>query len=279
MYEPKRPPLLTKKTPSLPEMRYSIKRVSDYIDIEDPTIDPLHIHGYLEIFYNLSEEVSFLVNGTVYPVRVGEILVNRANDVHVCIFPRSGTYRYGCLWIDADFSSPVFSFLQERDFSPLYSFSEEKGRAVFDLLSELEEIEDGESEGARALTVLLGILSQLGKPLIKSKPGDPLPTQLEKIVRYISEHFAEIRTAADITEKFFISTSTLNRQFRTYLHTTPREYIEARRLAYALEFLKSGATVTEAAANAGFSDCSHFIVLFKKKFGETPLQYKKQMKI
>lgn len=278
MYEPKRPPLLTKKTPPLPQMRYSIKCKDEFIDIDDPTIDPLHIHEYLEIFYNLSEEVSFLVNGTVYPVRVGEILVNRANDVHVCIFPHSGVYRYGCLWIDADFSSSIFSFLKEKDFSPLYSFTEEKGRAVFDLLSELEEIEGEESESARALTLLLCILSQLGKSPEKNKRSEPLPTQLEKIVRYINGHFAEIRTNADITEKFFISTSTLNRQFRTYLHTTPREYIEARRLAYAMELLKEGAAVTEASADAGFSDCSHFIVLFKRKFGETPFNYKKRMR-
>lgn len=276
MYEPKRPPLLTKKTPPLPEMRYSIVCKDNFIDIDDPTMDPLHIHEHLEVFYNLSEEVSFLVNGTVYPVREGEILVNRANDVHVCIFPRSGTYRYGCLWIDADFSSPIFSFLRAQDFSPLYSFSEEKGRAVFDLLSELSEIEDKENESARALTVLLCILSQLGKPVSENKQSEPLPTPLEGIVHYINGHFAEIRTIADITGKFFISTSTLNRQFRAYLHTTPREYIEARRLAHALKLLKNGTSVTEACTEAGFSDCSHFIVLFKKKFGETPLQYKKR---
>jgi hypothetical protein len=141
MYEPKRPPRLTKKTIALPGMRYGISSGATYVDLLDPTIDPLHIHEYLEIFYNLGDEVSFLVNGTVYPVRAGEILVNRAGDVHVCIFPETKAYRYGCLWIDADFSSPVFSFLKEKDFSPLFSFSEEKEKAVFGLLSELEKIE------------------------------------------------------------------------------------------------------------------------------------------
>ena len=43
----------------------------------------------------------------------------------------------------------------------------------------------------------------------------------------------------------------------------------------ALYALRGGASVTAAATNAGFSDCSHFIVLFKKKFGQTPLEYKK----
>ena len=277
MYEPKRPPRITKKTVPLPEMRYGIFSGATYVDLLDPTIDPLHIHEYLEIFYNLGDEVSFLVNGTVYPVRAGEILVNRAGDVHVCIFPETKAYRYGCLWIDADFSSPVFSFLKEKDFSPLFSFSEEKEKAVFGLLSELEKIENGEGEDVRALTVLLSILSLFGSAHAENQASAPLPSQLESIVRYINGHFAEIRTVSEICDAFFISTSTLNRRFRTYLHTSPREYIEAKKLAYALQLLKKGASVTEASSEAGFADCSHFIILFKKKFGETPLRYKKQL--
>ena len=94
MYEPKRPPIITSKTLSLPDMRYGIVRCDKFVDIEDPTMDPLHIHGYLEIFFNLSKDVSFLVNDTVYPVAKGEILINRPNDVHVCIFPCSDVYDY-----------------------------------------------------------------------------------------------------------------------------------------------------------------------------------------
>ena len=102
-----------------------------------------------------------------------------------------------------------------------------------------------------------------------------LPLQLSEIIRYIKQSFLEIRSVSDITQRFFISASTLNRWFRTYLHTSPREYIEMQRLAYAMELLRGGAAVTAAATNAGFSDCSHFIVLFKKKVGQTPLEYKK----
>ena len=51
MYEPKRPPIITSQTLSLPDMRYGIVRCDKFVDIEDPTMDPLHIHGYLEIFF------------------------------------------------------------------------------------------------------------------------------------------------------------------------------------------------------------------------------------
>ena len=51
MYEPKRIPRITETSAPLSEMRYGITKSEDFIDLADPTIDPLHIHGYLEIFF------------------------------------------------------------------------------------------------------------------------------------------------------------------------------------------------------------------------------------
>ena len=74
MYEPKRIPSLDAKTAPIPEIRYGILKADHFIDIEDPTIDPLHIHGYLEIFFSISAEVSFLINDTIYPVTAGDLV-------------------------------------------------------------------------------------------------------------------------------------------------------------------------------------------------------------
>ena len=52
--------------------------------------------------------------------------------------------------------------------------------------------------------------------------------------------------------------------------------IEAKKLSASAEMLSRGTSVTEACMKCGFSDCSYFISLFKKKFGQTPLQYKNQ---
>ena len=50
---------------------------------------------------------------------------------------------------------------------------------------------------------------------------------------------------------------------------------DARRLAAAKMMLEQGASVQETCAACGFSDYSHFIALFKRKFGTTPFQYAK----
>ena len=277
MYEPKRVPNITRKTAPFPELRYGIIKRDGFRDPKDPTNDSLHIHRYLEIFFSIDAEVTFLVNDTMYPVRAGDLIVSRPGDVHVCVFPKSAAYHYVCLWIDADFSLPFFSFLREKDFSPILSLDRERSAAIGTTFDGLCALTEKEKNSAKEMSYLFSVLSMLSEAHSVVERKSVVPSVLSEIIRFVKQNFAEIRTVADITEKFFISPSTLNRYFRTYLRTTPREYVETQKLAYAMELLKSGAGVTEACTAAGFADCSHFIVLFKKKFGETPLKYKKQM--
>ena len=48
-----------------------------------------------------------------------------------------------------------------------------------------------------------------------------------------------------------------------------------KQLANAAKLLSEGHSVTDAAEMSGFADCSNFILLFKKAYKITPLQYKK----
>ena len=81
----------------------------------------------------------------------------------------------------------------------------------------------------------------------------------------------------DIIKNRFISAATLNRRFRKYVRLSPKKFLESKKLSYAAKLLSDGASVTDACLASGFSDCSHFIALFKKQFGKTPFKYKKEV--
>ena len=104
-----------------------------------------------------------------------------------------------------------------------------------------------------------------------------LPVPMQNILDDIHRRLDQLHTVNEICAAHFVSPATLNRWFRKYMHLSPREYLESRKLSYAAACLSAGETVTDACSKAGFSDCSHFIALFKKKFGETPLKYKKRL--
>ncbi len=123
---------------------------------------------------------------------------------------------------------------------------------------------------------LLRILSILERTEQTETPQMPLPAVLQAILDDINENFISMNHISDILKKHYISSATLNRYFRKYLHTSPHEYLESQKLSYAAKLLLEGKSVTEACMNSGFSDCSRFIMHFKRKFAVTPTQYKKE---
>ena len=77
--------------------------------------------------------------------------------------------------------------------------------------------------------------------------------------------------------KLDISITTLERYFKKYLSMTPKRYLEDRKLSQACMLLRQNYSVTDACYESGFDDYSHFIAIFKKNFGITPLKYKKNI--
>ena len=67
------------------------------------------------------------------------------------------------------------------------------------------------------------------------------------------------------------------RDFKAALGASPTAVLRKKRLIASMACLRSGDSVTEAALKCGFSDYSNYIQLFRRQFGMTPLQYKKEI--
>lgn len=276
MYEPKYLPKVNSNVLSLEGINYGIIYIDKHIDPNDPKNDPLHLHKQLEIFFSVDCDVSFLVNNHLYPLANGNAVISKANDIHVCIFNNSQNHAYYCLWIDADFSSPLFSFLNAKEFSPLVSFDEAMKKNVLSALNCLYELNQKNGSKLAQTAYLLRILAILEKSDSPETSQMPLPVVLQAVLDDINENFVSMNHISDILKKHYISAATLNRYFRKHLHTSPHEYLESQKLSYAAKLLSEGKSVTEACMNSGFSDCSRFIMHFKRKFAMTPMQYKKE---
>ena len=237
--------------------------------------DGIHIHKYLEIFFNLAADATFFVNNELYPTLPGDAVVSRANDIHVCIFNTPMYHEYFCLWIDLGDASELLSFLDTEEFSPHFTFDEESSQRMKELLEGLYRLSGREGDSLLRTSYLFEVLTILKKSAPR-QVTTLMPLSLTRILADIDESFAEITGVAEIAARHFVSTSTLDRWFREYIRTSPKKYLASKKLVFAARLLDNGASVTEASVAAGFSDSSHFIVLFKKKFGTTPLKYKKR---
>lgn len=235
---------------------------------------PPHMHDALEIYVLLQGDVSFTVEHNLYHMQPGDAIITKPNEIHNCILNAQGAHKHLCLWFSAHSDVLVGDFLQ-HDFGKnnLISPSEKDKETLLSLYEELRLA--GENGGKRyEFSLILQILDTLGKSLARAIAPQSVPAELQRILSDINDNFLSIKSLAYFTEKYFVSPSTLNRLFRTYLHTTPGLYLEAKRLAHSRLLLKKGKSVLAACMESGFSEPSNYIRLFKKRFGITPGQYR-----
>ena len=194
-----------------------------------------------------------------------------------CIFKpttEAGDVEYFCLWISTEDGSPTAEFI-EKNFKENFFSCEKSCDDISALLFKICEGTDTDDRFEETVNLLQCLLL-----LSEKREGDSiappsiLPIEIQRIVDDINENFADIRSVADILERHYISQATLNRRFKKYIKVTPRAFLESKKLAYAKLLLSAGASVTDACFRSGFSDCSHFISVFKRKFGYTPYKYK-----
>lgn len=260
------------------ELRYTC----DPVTASEHTDDVSHIHSCFEIYFNLRGKVSFLVENHVYPVNEGDVIITKPNEFHHCIYHEDILHEHYCLWLTAEEGMrDLLDFISERrsgennriSLPPQVRSRLEEELAVLRCAQADPQIP--EVEKLRALFSVISILNRH-----KTDTGAPqdLPGDLLAVIRFIDERYSEDCSAGELERRFFISRSTLNRRFRMYLNTSPSHYVEARRMAAAKILLESGASVQDTCMRSGFTDYSHFIAQFRRRFGLTPLQYARQTK-
>lgn len=264
------------KCVSMSGVRFEITHAREFFNPSTANLTPPHIHNCIEIFLNISSDASFLVNNCLYPLQYGDVVMSYPNDIHVCVFNKTYTHEHFCLWVDINENSNTFPFLNIKESNPLFRFEKDRQNKLIDLFFKLEKLCDNNESELKKTVCFLEIMTFFEKNTLSDQQNIQVPQILQDILNDIHLNFAEIHHINQLTERYFISHATLSRWFRKYLHTSPREYLESKKLAHAVKLLDAGATVTEACINSGFPCCSHFIGLFKKKFGETPLKYKKR---
>ena len=90
----------------------------------------------------------------------------------------------------------------------------------------------------------------------------------------LDKHFKEIKYPKDYAELMHLSDKHLNRICKTCLGKTTSEVIIDRIVLEAKRMLVfSRFTVSQVAAELGYSNYAYFFHLFKKRTGKTPLEF------
>lgn len=95
---------------------------------------------------------------------------------------------------------------------------------------------------------------------------------IHKALKYINENMKQQISISQLAYDLNMSETNFSNSFKKAMGVTPRVYITNLKLTQAKKMLKNQ-NVSEVANDLGFTDLSHFISLFKSKYGITPKQY------
>ena len=101
-------------------------------------------------------------------------------------------------------------------------------------------------------------------------------SRLQIMMQFIHEHYSEEISLDEISSEVNVSKSTALNLFNRYLHTTPVNYL----ISYRLKVAAAGLSGTEKkistiSAECGFKSFDHFCRTFKRHYGLTPGEYRK----
>lgn len=102
-------------------------------------------------------------------------------------------------------------------------------------------------------------------------------SRIKSILYFIETHLEEPLDLDSLATRLSMSSSNLQRIFKSELGLTVKKYIRQRRLYLAKAHLERGlVTITEAAYEAGYNHPANFTIAFKKEFGIPPAKVVQQ---
>lgn len=124
------------------------------------------------------------------------------------------------------------------------------------------------------ITLLLTELLTKGS---KNGGEDGSQDMIRCVVAYMNEHYKEQLSVNTLLHRFGISRTYLDEHFKHFTGLSPKAYLMQLRINRAKSLLQaSELSIEQISAAVGFNDSAHFIQIFKKYAGSTPLQFRKR---
>ena len=240
-------------------------------------------HNRNEIFYFISGRASYLVEGSVYKLVPGTILIMRSGEMHKIIIDANLPYERMALHFDADIINAIdkSGLLLEPFYNrPLgvgnmYSANDIRMGHIYECLKSIDASPEEPEMRRMAITAnLFAILYEIKLAFserdTKKLSGKPVQSLTGDIIAYINANLSSELSLDMLSERFFISKNHLNRVFKGATGVTVWEYIKVKRLIMARNSILSGASAISACQSSGFNDYSAFYRAYKEKFGVSP---------
>ena len=253
------------------------------------TTEPLHIgyhnHDYHEVLFFVSGHLKYMIEGNIYNLKPGDILITHNKEMHKPILDATKPYERYVFWIHPKFMKELgdnstnltasFEYASKNQ-SHLLRPSSSMHILISNVLTNLEYANSNDTFGSPLLqktyiTEILIYLNYLShNNLYKDESTQDYDHRINDVIKYINNNLNETITLDHIAEEFYLSKYHLCRLFKKQVGMSIYQYTIKKRLIIAKSLLINGSDVRTAFINSGFSDYSNFLKAFKNEYGVLP---------
>ncbi len=257
--------------------------VFHYRDVQPEEVE-VHHHDFYEVYLFLSGEADYWVDGRLYRLQTGDLLLINPMELHRPIIKADTAYERIVLWIEKKYleslSTEDVSLTRCFDHSrpehsnllrPSALWRSDITARLNALVREYYSEEYGGALCADAL--LLQFMVELNR-LALQDDGTELreePSVLaSKVLAYIGEHYAEELSLDVLAQRFFVSKYHLSHEFSRTVGVGVYRYLTLKRLLIAKQLMSDGVPPGDVYAACGFRDYTNFYRAFKAEYGISP---------
>ena len=239
----------------------------------------LHSHTHYELYFLMKGERTFFLSNALHKLSAPAIIVIPPHAMHMT--EGSGFERYN-VNVAPDYLNPYQAEILHKHALQIIRPTQAQAKELASLFQQAVAASRTDKHAQYILHALFSyavyLLDNLEKSVTQtnSETQKRIPPLLLKVIDYLHEHYAEEITLQGVADTFFVSKATLMYNFKKHINCSLIDFLLNIRLTKAKELLfNSKKSIEEIAESCGFSSANYFGLIFKKKEGLSPMQYRK----
>ncbi len=245
----------------------------------------VHVHDDYELHCVASGKVGYMVEGRIYDLRPGGLMVMRRAESHRLLVNGSERYERFTLNFRPEvltahgFSEEMMAAFDQRGLGErnLYLPMEFAGVDPLGIFRQMLACCECFPKEDVLIAYLASLLCAINTVFHQQPRVGYSEEELgRRLINYINDNLFEELSLSVISEKIHMSPSQINRVFRNLTGTSVYQYILSKRLIVAQELIAKGESAVSASQRCGFRDYSSFYRLYKKRFDTSPTSAKRK---
>jgi len=238
-----------------------------------------HMHKEMEILLVLDGEAQLHIDTVAHPLRKGDIVVLAPYTLHYYSFASDRDFRHVCLCFDTDllYDIPLKTDIENRKtvVTPIIHGDKQCAEHIEKAFAAHAGKQAGwECTVIGHISLLFGVWEMQG--YLTENPQYNTQTVYEKIFQFISEHYTQDITSADLAATLGFHNSYVCRLFRKSFGECFGQYLCRYRIEKTKSLLQYTDTpISQIALDTGFNSFSYYSQKFKAYTNMTPSEYRK----